>query len=91
LLLEQEVVYFQYRNLLTTMQWNLLKAIAKEDTVYRPTSKEFINTHQLESASHVQKTLQALLTKEMIYRDITESGPGYRVYDCFLSRWLAFQ
>ena len=91
LLREQEVVYFQYRNLLTTMQWNLLKAIAKEDTVYRPTSKEFINTHQLESASHVQKTLLALLSKEMVYRDNTESGPCYRVYDCFLSRWLAFQ
>jgi hypothetical protein len=68
-----------------------LKAIAKEDTVFRPTSKEFINTHQLESASHVQKTLLALLSKEMIYRDNTGAGPGYRVYDCFLSRWLAFQ
>ena len=91
LLGEQEVIYFQYRNLLTTIQWNLLKAIAAEDAVYQPTSKDFINAHNLESASQVQKTLQSLLAKEMIYRDQNENGSFYRVYDCFLSRWLALQ
>jgi len=91
LLGEQEVVYFQYRNLLTTLQWNLLKAIASEDAVYQPTSKDFIKTYNLESASQVQKTLQALLSKEMIYRDYDEKGSFYCVYDCFLSRWLSYQ
>lgn len=91
LLGEQEVIYFQYRNLLTTIQWNLLKAIAIEEKVFKPTSKNFINTHNLESASHVQKTLAALLYKEMIYKDDNEIGSFYRIYDCFLSRWLAFQ
>ncbi len=91
LLGEQEVIYFQYRNLLTTIQWNLLKAIAYEEAVFKPTSKNFINTHKLESASQVQKTLGALINKEMIYKDDNETGSFYRIYDCFLSRWLAFQ
>ncbi|MBL4752885.1 MAG: ATP-binding protein, partial [Flavobacteriales bacterium] len=37
LLQEQENIFFQYRNLLTTTQWNLLKAIGKENKVHQPT------------------------------------------------------
>lgn len=89
LLSEQEPVFFQYRSLLTMQQWNLLRAIAIEDTVLKPHSKHFILRHQLESASNVQRSLDALIKKEMVYKEQTDDGVFYRVYDCFLSRWLS--
>jgi len=85
---EQEVVFFQYRSLLTPAQWQLLRAIAKEDKVYQPTAKDFISRHKLGTPSNVQRSLDALLTKEMVYRDEQKEGICYVVYDCFLSRWL---
>lgn len=85
---EQDVVFFQYRSLLTPTQWQLLQAIAKEDKVYQPTAKDFISRHKLGTPSNVQRSLDALLTKEMVYRDEQKEGVCYVVYDCFLSRWL---
>ena len=37
LLKENEIAYFQFRNLLTNSQWGLLTAFAKEEKVYQPT------------------------------------------------------
>ena len=88
LLDEQESTFFQYRNLLTAAQWQLLKAIAKEDKLYQPNSMHFLTTYKIGTASHVQRGLEALLTKEMIYTEKDERGNYYSVYDCFLSRWL---
>lgn len=88
LLDEQETTFFQYRNLLTTAQWQLLKAIAKEDKLYQPNSRYFLNTYKIGTASHVQRGLEALLKKEMVYVEASEKGAYYSVYDCFLSRWL---
>jgi AAA+ ATPase superfamily predicted ATPase len=85
---EQEVVFFQYRTLLTAAQWQLLKAIAKEEKVYQPTSKDFMVQHKLGTPSNVQRSLDALLTKEMVYKEEQKEGNCYLVYDCFLSRWL---
>jgi len=85
---EQEVVFFQYRSLLTATQWQLLRAIAKEDRVYQPTSKDFISRHKLGTPSNVQRSLDALMTKEMVFKEEQKEGSYYVVYDCFLSRWL---
>lgn len=88
LLNEQSTVFLQYRNLLTTVQWNLLKAIAKEDKVYQPSAKNFISKNDIGTPANVQRALEALMNKEMIYRERDDKGNYYRVYDCFLSRWL---
>lgn len=87
---EQEPVFFQYRNLLTYAQWNLLKAIAIEDKVYQPSSKKFIRQYNLGTPSHVQRALAALLDKEMIFNETDVSGTYYCVYDCLLARWLQY-
>lgn len=91
LLKEQENIYFQYRNLLTAQQWELLKAIAKEGQVAQPTSKHFIRKYDIGTSSHVQRALAALTEKEMVYREDDKKESSYRVYDCFLSRWLENQ
>ncbi len=88
LLEEQEAIFFQYRNLLTPTQWQLLEAIAKEDKLYQPNAKQFISQYRLGTPSNVKRSLDALMTKEMIYQEPEAKGSFYRVYDCFLARWL---
>ncbi|MBI1939333.1 MAG: ATP-binding protein [Ignavibacteriales bacterium] len=84
ILMENEVVYINYRNLLTGYQWSVLKAIAKEGNAKLLTSKDFIKKHNLGTPSSVHTAVNALLNKEMIYREADD----YLVYDVFLERWL---
>lgn len=91
ILLEREGVFYQYRNLLTPTQWNLLKAIAKEIKLYQPFNKNFIGKYNLGSSAIVKRSLEALLEKEMVYRDIAIAEPYYTVHDKFLLRWLSIQ
>ena len=88
ILVEQEVIFYQYRNLLTAGQWNILKAIAKEGKVYQILEKKFIQNHLLGTTSSIQRSIASLLQKEMIYEEQEEKGSYYSIYDCFLSRWL---
>lgn len=88
ILMENESSYYIYRNLLAPMQWALLKAIAAEEKVYKPMAKQFLQGHNVGTPANVQRALQALLDKEMIYAATDEDGRFYQVYDCFLSRWL---
>jgi len=89
LLQEQEIVFFKYRDLLTKHQWNLLKAIAHEEILYYPTSKDFISKYELGSPATVLRSLQALMDKEMIYSDYTKEGQlFYSVYDVLFRRWM---
>lgn len=81
---ENESVFANYRTLLTPPQLKLLTAIAKEEIISRPMSKNFLSTHHLTS-SGVQRTLPALIQKEFL----THEKEGYRVYDVFFGRWLA--
>ncbi len=84
ILKENEHIYYGFRSLLTDLQFNVLKAIAKEGSEDEPTSKRFIGGHQLGAPSSVKLAISALIDKEMVYE---ESG-AYWVYDVFLSRWL---
>ena len=88
LLNEQEVIFFQYRNLLTSGQWKVLKAIANEGKVYQMLEKQFIQKHALGATSSTQRTFAALLHKEMIFEEQEIAGSYFSIYDCFLSRWL---
>lgn len=89
ILQEQEAVFFTYRDLLTGPQWKLLVAIGKEKRVYKPTAQQFILDYRLGTPASVKRSLDALLTKEMVYREREEEGVSYlEVYDLFLSRWI---
>lgn len=89
LLKEQEAVFYQYREMMTNPQWQLLKAIAKADQVFEPTSKEFIASYHLGSPSTVLRSLESLLKKELIYRERDATGkPYYGVYDVLFQRWI---
>ena len=88
---EQEKTFLQYRHLLTSNQWQLLMAVAKEGKVYKPQSGEFLGKHSLGTPAGSKRALEALLDKEMIYQESDSSGKYYSVYDLFLSRWLERQ
>jgi uncharacterized protein len=90
ILKSNEDVYFQYRNLLTTAQWQLLKAIAKETRVDKPFAKLFISTYHLGSSAMVKRGLTSLEEKEMIYKQTNANGNVYEVYNKFFMRWLQF-
>lgn len=83
-----ENTFFQYRNLITTAQWNLLVAIAKEEEVYQPQSKYFISKYKLGTPSLVKRVLDSLLKKEIIIFNSGNKDPYYQVCDKYLMRWL---
>ena len=81
-----EPQYINYRNLLPSHQFRLLKAIATEDGITQPTSGNFIAKNDLTSPSSVSTSLKALTEKEMIVYDLNK----WNVYDVFFSRWLEY-
>ena len=84
---ENEPLYLNYRNLLSSFQWDLLKAIALENKIKKITSKEFIHKYKLGSASSVQRGIKALLKKNLIsYED-----EYYSLQDVFFSKWFSFK
>ncbi len=83
ILKENEFVYLNYRNILTMLQFRLLEAIAKEDSIENPNAKAFLGRYNF-SQSSVNKSLKSLLDKEMVYRE----NNAFKVYDIFFSKWL---
>ncbi len=81
---ENKDIYYSTRKLISSYQWNLLSAIAKEVKVKMVTSKDFIDKYELTSPSSVQSGLKALLAKDLIYYE----NDGYRVVDVFMSLWF---
>jgi hypothetical protein len=63
----------------------VLQAIAKEGIAQNITSSKFIKKYNLNSASTVQSAVKLLLNNDLV----TKTDTGYRVYDFFLSDWLA--
>lgn len=90
ILQEQEMIFFQYRSLLTTFQWQLLVAIAKEDKIEQPYANEFISKHKF-TATSVKRALSALLEKGMLFYHSNTEKPYYEVQDKFLKLWLRYK
>lgn len=88
ILMEYEQLFLQYRNMLTPVQWNILRAFAKEGRVYQPTSKGFLGKYNIGIPANIQRGLESLLKKEMIFLENDKNGSYYSVYDLFLLRWL---
>jgi hypothetical protein len=90
LLKEQEFVFYSYREGLTTNQWQLLKAIAREGQVKEPTSGDFSRRHELGSSASILRALKTLQKKELIYKDADSEGKSfYAVYDVLFKRWIS--
>ncbi len=89
LLKEQEPVFFNYRNMLTRPQWDILKATALEGLLYEPTGIEFVMKYSLGNPSTVLRSLDALIRMELIYYDFNREGKKYyAINDLLFRRWM---
>ena len=84
---ENEPVYANYLNLLTSMQYRVLKAIALNDGIDNPTSKEFLSKYDLGAASSVSQAVKSLSDKEFVFL----SKKRYRLNDVFLAQWIIYK
>ncbi len=88
LLKRNEPVFYQYRQLLTTAQWNFLIAIAKEGEVKQLTAQKFIARYEIGTPANARRISRSLIEKELLLEISDKKAISYRVYDVFLSRWL---
>jgi hypothetical protein len=87
ILKENEPVYASYLNLLTTMQYRVLKAIALNDGIDNPLSKEFISKYELGATSSVSQAIKSLSDKEFVFF----SNFRYKLNDVFLAQWIIYK
>lgn len=85
IIMSQESSYKDLMSQLPPKQKIVLQAIAKEGLAQNITSSKFIKKYNLSSASSVQAAVKLLLKNDLV----TQTDNGYRVYDFFLSEWLA--
>jgi len=84
LLQDYGYVFSTMRKLLTSYQWKLLSAIAKEDEAFKVTSTSFIEKYRLNAPSSVKTGLKSLISKDLIYR----VGDSYQVSNVILQHWI---
>ena len=87
ILRENEPVYANYLNLLTAMQYRVLKAVALNDGIDNPLSKEFLSKYDLGAASSVSQAIKSLSDKEFVFF----SKNRYRLNDVFLAQWIIYK
>ncbi|MFC2111300.1 ATP-binding protein [Bacteroidota bacterium] len=88
LLKENESVYFQYRKLITSKQWDFMVALAKEENTSKIYTQVFLKKYDLGAPSTIRRIAKALLEKELILENSTANESFFCVYDVFLMRWL---
>lgn len=84
ILRENEPIYANYLNLLTTTQYRVLRAIALDGIVENPSSGKFLSAHHLGAASTVSQAVLSLTKKEFIQDDAGKLS----VQDKFLAQWI---
>ncbi|UZD24089.1 ATP-binding protein [Algoriphagus halophytocola] len=84
-LTQQQAVFANFQKMLTRAQWNVFRAIAKEEPLQNPLSKDFIQKHNLGAASTVSTALKALERLELVVKD----EGNYLVHEVQLARWMA--
>lgn len=80
--------FLQIRDLITSQQWRLLIAIAKEQSVTNVTSATFLAKYSIGSATNARRNIKSLTEKELLLEDIGLSSKCHCVYNVFLSRWM---
>lgn len=89
ILSEFDYVFYTYREMLTKMQWRVLRAIASEEIAKNIFSKEFMKKHNFYNASSIKKSVESLIKDQLIYKSNTDGETQYEVQNVFLSKWLA--
>lgn len=81
---EQDSIFSNYYDSLTSNQAMLLAAIAQERRVPSVLAQEFVSHYHLPATSSVSLALKSLMEREFLYKD----RDAYIVYDRFFAVWL---
>lgn len=81
---QENNIFSNYFSLFTKTQWNVMRAVAKEEPLTNPLSKDVLSRHQLGAASTVGSALAQLQEKEFVIKDDGQ----YLVHDVIFARWL---
>lgn len=84
ILLQEQVYFSQFTNLLTRGQYDLLIAIAKEEPAKKPLSQKFRTKFHLSSSSSVQRALEMLIQNEIVVKE----DDTFLIHDVLFARWL---
>jgi uncharacterized protein len=90
-LLEHQRYFERIRTLLgaSSVQFKLLRAISKQDMVFEPTGKTFMQAYGFSNSSSVLKSFKSLEGYNLISKVIVEGkGFGYYVNDALFRAWL---
>jgi hypothetical protein len=89
-LLEQQGYYERIRTLIKadSIQFKVLRAIARNKVVTEPTGKEFMTAHGLSNSSSVLKSIKSLDGYHLISKVIVDDTLGYYVNDALFKAWL---
>ena len=82
---QQQGIFANFPKMLTKTQWNVFRAIAKEEPLYNPLSKDFIQKHHLGAASTVNTAIKSPQKSELVVVD----DEAYLVHEVLLARWMA--
>lgn len=85
---QNEPIFLQYRQLLTSSQWNFLIALAKEERVKHITAQNFISRYGIGTPANARRIAKSLVNKDLILFQSEPDGATYQIYDVFLLRWL---
>ena len=88
LLRMNEPYFLQYKQLLTSGQWNFLIALAKEGDVDQPYATKFLTKYNIGATAVARRQLQTLMEKDLVFAETTKMETTYTVADRFLMRWL---
>lgn len=80
----RKVDYMGLYSLLAENHKKVIVAIAKEGIIQKPSAIDFLIKYKLPSASSTLQSVNALTTKEVLYK----KPEGYIVYDVFFRRFL---
>jgi len=84
---ENEPVYAGYINLITPLQFRVLRAIAINDGVRNPTAGDFLNKYVLGAASSVSQAMKSLEEKGFI----SLNEDIFSLNDVFFRHWLIYK
>ncbi|MCH7401385.1 ATP-binding protein [Belliella kenyensis] len=82
---QQQAIFANFPKMLTKTQWKVFQAIAKEEPLQNPLSKDFINKYRLGATSSVSTAIKSLQKQELVVVD----DDIYLVHEVLLARWMA--
>lgn len=91
-LIEQQSYFERIRTLLKadSVQFKLLRAVAKQDIVLEPTGKKFMSSNSFTNSSSILKALKSLESYSLVSKVIVENkGLGYYINDALFRAWLS--